>query len=417
MNFLTIPKPRLRQLLSGIGRQGQPIRCPVGVSRWDGHQELLVAAPGARTRHHLVLAVSDHFEASHELPPDCAGILTLGAGRQRGKALALAHLPPALAPIDRLKLVGPGMHLLNLRLPASQVGEPMIPTAVRERWSRTTAALGDEAWLRLTHLHYGIVGVGRSGSLLAQALAAGWGIERLTLIDPDIMERHNLGEMTGVTEDDLGQAKAEVLANRLRSREQSRPAIATVASSITHLPALHTVQACDVMFGCLDHDGARLALAALAVLFSKPYVDLATGIHGTGDHRRMGADVRLVVPGEPCLLCLGLADPIGARRMLASADAEQVSYAGRDWRQERAGSLGSLNQLAVLLGLRLWEDFVAERITASTWAHVEFDQSGRLSVAYPPLTTGVHCPLCPLQGLGEEGVSQVGTLFKGEASR
>jgi molybdopterin/thiamine biosynthesis adenylyltransferase len=415
MNVLTIPRARLGQLLRDIGRQAPPIRCPVGVSRWGGHQELLVAAPGAATSRYMLLAVSDEFGAPRSLPGECAGVLTLGARQRRGSARAFAHLQPGPAPIDRLKLVGPGMHVLPLRPGTAQGSEAGIAQAVRERWSRTIAALGDDVWQRLIGLHHGIVGAGRSGSILAQALTAGWGVERLTLIDPDIIERHNLGEMAGVTEDDVGQRKVEVLARRLRSADLARPDVVPVSSSITRLPALRAVLPCDVLFGCVDHDGARLALAALAILFIKPYVDIATGIHGAGGCRRMGADVRLVVPGGPCLLCMGLADPGGARRALTSADAELAAYAGRDWRQERAGSLRSLNELAVALGLRLWEDFVAERVTADTWAHVELGPTGRVSVAYPPVTAGASCPLCPLLGQGEEGMARMRGLFQGEA--
>lgn len=412
MNFLTVPRTRLGPLLRAARGQSQPIRCPVGVSRWDGHQELLMTAPGAAAVRHLLLAVSDDFTPPRDLPPDCAGVLTLGAGGRRGEARAWVHRPPELTPIGRLKLVGPGMHVVALRPALAQSGEPAVEPALRERWSRTIAALGEEVWRRLTGWHYGVVGVGRSGSLLASALAAGWGVERLTLIDPDRVERHNLGETAGVTDGDLGEMKAEVLARRLRSPRLARPAVATVSSSITHLPALRAAQACDVLFGCVDHDGARLALAALAVLFHKPYVDIATGIHGAGDRRHMGADVRLMVPGEQCVLCQGLADPAGARRLLASADAEQSVYQGRDWRQERAGSLRSLNQFAVALGLRLWEDFMAERVMGSTWMHMEYDRAGRLNVVYPSLTPRGPCPLCSLLGLGEEGVYQVGALLQ-----
>jgi molybdopterin/thiamine biosynthesis adenylyltransferase len=43
------------------------------------------------------------------------------------------------------------------------------------------------------------------------------GVRSLTLIDPDAIEAHNLGEMDTVTEEDLGAFKVEALAKRLRS--------------------------------------------------------------------------------------------------------------------------------------------------------------------------------------------------------
>jgi hypothetical protein len=418
MNTLTVPLPVLRQALRDLRRHGPSVRRPVGLSRWAGHQDLLIGPPRPATGRYLLLALGDDFGPPPRLPRECAGVLTVGTGRQRGRAQAFAHLTPPPEPIDRLKIIGPGMHVLSLRPARPPAHDPGSASSLAEKWSRTSAALGPEVWARLTGLHYGVVGVGRSGSILAEALAAGWGVQRLSLIDPDVLETHNLGEMAAVTPADRGQPKVEALARRLRPLEGPRPAITPTARSITHLPGLRAAQPCDVLFGCLDHDGARLALAALAVLFCKPCVDLATGIHGTAGGRRLGADVRLLVPGERCLLCLGgLADPAGARHVLTSADAEQAAYAGRDWRQERAGSLRSLNQLAVSLALRLWEDFIAERVTASTWAHAEFDPAGRMSVAYPQPPAAAPCRLCPLLGLGEGGLPRAAALFQEVAAR
>jgi molybdopterin/thiamine biosynthesis adenylyltransferase len=416
MNMLTVPRQVLGQALRRIGPPNQSVRCPAGVSWWDGHCELLVGHPGRLSEQYVLLVRGGSFGTPPGVTPECAGVLTLGVGHLRGQAEAFARLASGLEPIDQLKLVGPGMHVLTLGPSMVEAGLPANLDALRERWSRTIAALGEEVWRRLTRLHYGIVGVGRRGSILAEALAAGWGVERLSLIDPDVMEAYNLGEMASVMEADCGQAKAAALARRVCLPELSRPVITAVAGSITHVPALHAAQACDVLFGCLDHDGARLALAALAVLFCKPYVDIATGIHGQAD-RRMGVDVRLLVPGERCLLCLGdLADPAGARQVLASADAEQAFYAGRDWRQERAGSLRSLNQLAVAVALRMWEDFIAWRAEGSTWVHLEFDGAGRMTVAYPPIASPVPCRLCPLLALGEGGLSATRALFRENAA-
>jgi hypothetical protein len=217
--------------------------------------------------------------------------------------------------------------------------------------------------------------------------------------------------MMVVTTADHCAPKAPTVAEALRRRSPTNR-ITAVVGSVTHLPALRALQACDVLFGCLDHDSGRLALAVLAVLFCKPYLDVATGIYGPVTRRRMGADVRLLVPGERCLLCLGgLADHAGARRVLTSADAEQAFYAHRDWRQERNGSLRSLNHLATALALRLWEDFVAQRLPGSTWLHAEFDSAGQLALTYPPSAVS-PCQLCSLLGRGEEGLVQGRVLFQ-----
>ncbi|MBI2201218.1 MAG: ThiF family adenylyltransferase [Armatimonadetes bacterium] len=415
-----MPLPLFRRYLSDLRqRSSGPLRCPVGISHWSGNLELIAASPGSEVGQVLLLAWTDTFALPDLLPPGCAGVLLLGRGQERGRALGVVRLPSqALDPLHRLRLVGPGMHTIGLRQeplsepPAGSVeGSPQGPMA---RWSRTIGALDGEVWHRLVGLRYAIVGVGRTGSSLALALVR-LGVSHLTLIDPDHVEIHNLGESAGLTEADLGRPKVEAVAAALASLAATHPEVVTVPGSITSLQALHAAQACDLLVSCVDHDGARLAAAILATLFCKPLLEIATGVHGQGAARQLGADVRLVLPGQ-CLLCFGgLRDEAEARRVLASAEAERAFYAHRDWRSERAGSLASLNQCAVGVAQRLLEDLIAERIQESLWARLEFDASGRLAVSYPTVSLPHDrppCSLCKLRGWGEEGLPHVAELFR-----
>lgn len=134
-------------------------------------------------------------------------------------------------------------------------------------------------------------------------------------------------------------------------------------------------------------------------------MDLATGIHGEGANRQMGVDLRLTLPGR-CLFCMGGVDtdPSG-KRTLHSVGAEESQRAGRIWHTERAGSLASLNLSAVALGLRLLEDLVAERIKDSVWLRMLFGPNGTLSVlrqAIPGRSAAMPCPVCRLNGLGDD---------------
>jgi hypothetical protein len=411
-NLLTIARPVVDQALR---QPRQPIRCPVGWSRWDGHHELLIRPPGPTPDRFFQITADEDFGPSRTWHDSCAGMLTIGREWRRGQAYGLVDLASGIELIDRVKLVGPGMHQFSLR-----AAEAFPPTAeldrqaeLRERWSRTIGALQEETWQRLTRLTYGIVGLGRTGSIVAQSMAAGWGVERLVLIDPDRIEAHNFGEMVAVTEGDLGRWKVDAVAERVRSVVLARPVVSALQESITHVRSLRNVQVCDVLFSSVDHDGPRLGTAILAALFCKPHLDIATGIHGVGDRRQMGADIRLTLPGR-CLLCLGgLADLSAARRVLESAELEAAIRITRDWRRERAGSLRSLNQLAASMGLRLWEDFVAERVRETTWIRLEFDAAGLLQVSYPLVALARPCPLCGLMGTGEEGLDRMPQVIGG----
>lgn len=375
---------------------------------------------------------------------DPVGHLFIGDGPWRGHLWGIIRIDQGIQPLHHLSLIGAGMHRIHI---GSFEGEPPRPDSAdeladtpRERWSRTIGALGGEAvWQRLVGLHIAIAGCGRTGSQIVVNLAR-VGIRHLTLIDPDIVEMHNLGEMDGVTDADLRRSKAEALAEHVSSITsaclvQPMPIVAP----ITDAAAVAAAKACDVLLSCLDNDGGRLAAGILATLYHRPLLDIGTGVffpppaeeeggrqtarswagvtsgQSTLDpvsrlalsppQRRMGADVRLILPGDGCLLCRGnLTTYAGAVEQLCNQRCPTVLEVS--WRQQRAGSLRTLNQIAAGLAVQMLQDLVAERIQSSIWAQVELDEAGHLEVRYPPIqpTSSSECPLCAKAGLGDEGL-------------
>ncbi len=287
--------------------------------------------------------------------------------------------------------------------PRLQLIRPVV--ASQHRWSRSHGALGGAAvWERLVNLPTAVVGCGRSGSLAAGALAR-LGLRELMLIDPDTIESHNLGEMAVIHDADLGRPKAAALAWRLRDQLSHWPAqYQAVTAPAQHPEGLAALKRCRVLVCCADQDMARLTVALIACLYHQVLLDIGTGIQmGTTGERQMGADIRLIVPGDGCLLCRGnLSDYRQALTRLCEPAAVEPAT---DWQEQRAGSLHSLNQIAVGIGLRLLEDLVAERVQGSVWAHLEFDPAGRLTVSYPPVAPPeTSCTLCVQAGRGDEGL-------------
>jgi molybdopterin/thiamine biosynthesis adenylyltransferase len=290
--------------------------------------------------------------------------------------------------------------------------------------------LGEEVWERLIGLHVVLVGCGRTGSVMAVSLTR-LGIRRLTLIDPDCVELHNLGEMDALTEADLGTPKAEALARHLFSLSSpGRISILPLNASIAHPTALSAAKAGDVLVCCADNDAARLATGLIATLYHKVLLDIGTGIFledsrqppaGSGQPspiripnsgtlrvfriRTMGADVRLIIPGDGCLLCRGNLTAY-SQAVEDLCNHRPPARVPGEWRQERAGSLRSLNVMAAGLGVHMLQELVSERIDQSAWAHLEFDQAGQLTVQYPPFprsNDSAPCALCVKAGLGNEG--------------
>lgn len=377
------------------------------------------ATTGARPR--ILVEIDDDSrqpDAGHFAPTRGGqedGVVLVGGGDAKGQVAAWRWTPTGPAPFDDLVVVGAGLPQISLvqrmvapadleRLRAGQHDERVA----HERWSRSRGALGTPTWRRLRGLHVAIVGCGRTGSMVAAALARG-GVRRLTLIDPDRIDTHNLGEMDAVTSAHVGMPKAEALVSALSSDVHADIRALTVG--VDRLSAFRAARETDVLVACADDPVARLLTSLLGVAYLRPVLDIGTGIFGEGDGRRMGLDVRLLLPGA-CLACLG-----GVAGLERSAVLTSQPVNTEAWRAERAGSLRSLNQTAVGLGVRLLEDLMDSRIGSSTWLNVTFDVEGMpvLTRLRASASDASACPVCAWSGTGDDVMPNVRNLL--EAAR
>jgi hypothetical protein len=416
INQLTLSEPALRQVLGRLALPGAEAVCPAGVSRLPDRLELLVhhvPAPStaAATGGDRVAIVGSEY--AHRIPgmlreagrrwseaPGTA-VLALGLGRAAGRAGGMYLAPAGAQPLHRLAVAGSPLVLTRLTGEA----DGALPDRGAEVWSRTRGALGEATFRRLCGLHVAVVGCGRSGSLAAVALHR-LGVGRLTLIDPDVIEPHNLGEMDVVGRGHLGRPKPDALADALGALGLGG-VVRPVGRSVLSLTGLAEARAADVLVCCADRPPARLAVGGLAVLYLKPVLDVGAGIFTEAGGRRMGADVRLVLPGG-CLLCQGgIAGLDNARRGLLLGPEAPAG----DWRAERAGSLRSLNGVAVHLGVRLLEDLAAGRLRHGGWLHLEFSGAGLPVLESREPAAAPACRLCGLTGRGDAGLEQFGRLL------
>ncbi|SEH07052.1 tRNA threonylcarbamoyladenosine dehydratase [Candidatus Venteria ishoeyi] len=85
----------------------------------------------------------------------------------------------------------------------------------REACSRTEILLGNEALEKLNQHHILIAGLGGVGAYVAESLAR-IGIQKLTIVDHDVVSASNLNRQLLALHSTLGQPKTEVMAARLR---------------------------------------------------------------------------------------------------------------------------------------------------------------------------------------------------------
>lgn len=413
-NTLTIDRFSLDSALRRLHTGAAEVRIPLVIDKSSRGQNLMVRpdkTPGLPGELALVVsyAGSEHSEGNRSSRD---AELRIGSGLMRGR-VSMSFWDPEECqrqPIHHLNMPGPGMFQIDVDPSVPQ--NFIVPEFVSEAISRTPAALEFPVHRRLTRLSAAIAGCGRNGVMVAD-LVARLGMQTIALIDPDRLSPGNIAEMTAATMSDVGKFKAEFVAKYLEETTGVRAR--TVREPVASPEAVSVLKESDVIFSCLDNDAGRLACAAVSGRCLKILVDVGTGIHfGTNNHdptrrrteaqtvgigshrpRRMGADIRLILPNSGvCLWCLGgLVHGETAIQDAASFRAPNLDDAL--WRTQRAGSLRSLNSIATGLAVRLFEDLVAERIRDSVWLRFEFDDSGKPSLrAAPTQPTFKSCPLC-----------------------
>jgi molybdopterin/thiamine biosynthesis adenylyltransferase len=175
----------------------------------------------------------------------------------------------------------------------------------------------------LARLSVGVVGASGTGSPVLQLLEL-LGVRRFVIVDPDLVDDVNLNRIAYATPADVGSPKTTVGRRFLKSRSP-RAEVIEVTGEVQSPTALDALRGVDVLFGCVDNDGARLVLNELALAYRIPYLDVATGLEiEEGRLRDAGGRVAVVVPGGPCLSCMGLIDPLEARYFLDPPVSRQL---------------------------------------------------------------------------------------------
>lgn len=123
----------------------------------------------------------------------------------------------------------------------------------------------------------------------------------------------------------------------------------------------------------------------------------------------MGADVRLILPVDGCLRCLGSVANYdeGIKNLIRCNLSGEKGRQQEQWWTRRSGSLRTLNMLAVSVGVQLLCDLIADRVRGSRWVRLEYDKSGALTVQQVDrgnAQASSQCPLCAKAGMGEKGL-------------
>jgi molybdopterin/thiamine biosynthesis adenylyltransferase len=198
-------------------------------------------------------------------------------------------------------------------------------TPEQQRGQPRTGAVGSSVLL---------VGVGALGCPAATVLA-GAQLGRLTLVDPDRVERSNLQRQTLFSPGDIGRLKVDVAAERLGGGTTE---IVPVVARVDRTNAARLMSAHDFVIDACDDPATKFLINATAVRCGVPY--------SYGGVVRTSGLTMTVVPGvTACLACVFAAESLDAQEATGEGCQNQGVLA------PVAGVIGSLQAAHALATL------------------------------------------------------------------
>jgi molybdopterin/thiamine biosynthesis adenylyltransferase/proteasome lid subunit RPN8/RPN11 len=282
----------LRRERDGLTIQSQAL---TRISKLARHERLSVVFAHSHPNRFTDFSEQDDREEERllpflqaRLPGHAHGTLVMTREGFAGRVYAPERMPA------EVMVVGARFRLFN--------GDVTRP--ISAAFDRQVRAFGSDIQRILNGLHIGIVGLGGTGSPVAEQLVR-LGVGHLTLFDHDCFDSTNINRVYGATLDDVGAPKV-LIAKRHLDRIGLPTQIEAIQESITKEAAALRLRGCDVIFGCTDKQIPRAILMQLALKYSLPVLDLGVLIDSKDACiQSIYGRITTLFPGEACLYCRG----------------------------------------------------------------------------------------------------------------
>jgi molybdopterin/thiamine biosynthesis adenylyltransferase len=259
---------------------------------------------------------------------------------------------------------------------------------------------------KLGRLKIALPGLGGTGSPLVQNLVY-LGARDFLLIEPDASDETSMNRLVTATAADIDTPKG-ILARRLVKAVAPEAKVHIIPNQLQSVQALDALKGVDVIFGCVDNDGARVVLNEIALAYDIPFFDLAVGIEAKeGRVEDAGGRLAAVLPGGPCLYCMNQIDIDEARYWLATEEQREFMrrrgyVTGMD---VKAPSVVALNAALAAAAASEFAVYISGARSVQPLSELDLLGNGR-SVKSQWLTPvrvsrKSGCPACELAGTGD----------------
>lgn len=189
---------------------------------------------------------------------------------------------------------------------------------------RQVRAFGEEGQRAIQGLRIAIIGLGGTGSVIAQQLAY-LGVRHFLLIDPDVVDETSLNRLVGATQRDLGRPKVLVARRSIR-RVAPEAKVRAVRGDILDAKVGRLLTGVDFVFCCTDSHGSRYVVNQLAYQYFVPCIDMGVVINvHDGKVTHFDGRIQMLAPGLSCLVCRdGILSPNHIRWDLAGEAQRQA---------------------------------------------------------------------------------------------
>ena len=175
----------------------------------------------------------------------------------------------------------------------------------KKRFARQIAIFGKEGQGRIQNTKVALVGFGGLGTFVLPEICL-LGIKDVAIIENESFSRTNRNRYMGFVHTDINHETGigvdkVLVAERIAKSIDPAINIKLVKEKLESQIAFDAIQGVDIVFGCLDCDGARSVLNELCIAYGKIYIDLASEVFTDGT---FGGRVAVVMNGDGCLNCM-----------------------------------------------------------------------------------------------------------------
>jgi molybdopterin/thiamine biosynthesis adenylyltransferase len=189
-----------------------------------------------------------------------------------------------------------------------QVHHPGNGAGRYQAFDRQVRAFGKSIQETISELRVGVVGLGGTGSAVAEMLCR-IGVRELLLFDGDVFETSNINRIYGSTISDHCEFKVDIAKRHLDAIGLSA-SVRAIPQHITFEHSARQLRDCDIVFGCTDKQLPRAILVQIAMRYLLPVFDMGVLIDSAnGTIGGVYGRVTTLMPGEACLLCRGRISP------------------------------------------------------------------------------------------------------------